>query len=1082
MASYWDNLPPEESPKPEVESKDYWANLPPEQPVVAQTQSEQPDYWANLPPEQPTPSTEASDALRSAQGLDKFAPPPYAMPPPKYGPVVPKLRTEEWQPPQPQVESSAAGSFLRGAGMSTLPLVTGIAASRPGAALGVRAAVGLGARLGVGGGPAGIAAGATLGGLAAMMGGAWIGDKIQQWALPKILGEETKTKLDAQLRADIAQHKTAATLGSMLPQAVAFRPSTEQITSIAKLIRGVSQLGWKEYAASPQAQQQLIGSANALFGAGTPVAQDVIAKMRGEDVNAKMTVLKALTGIIFSKDTPVSRALMGTVAKANRTTPAEVQKQVETIAKEIEVTPTEKAAETLPTIERLPGESQGAYLGRQLELKGKQEILARAQEIQKPSEPAPLEAQIRESETATPTPVNEAAELELSLAPRTGKMAETRLPARTAATGTTPREVSKRLVESGATIHPQATVADRIEWAKQQIAKSPEAAERRVMSGERSQEVVEMGAQLRDQYRRMGMPEKEAEITTHVGDVLLEMGRGINAAKSWYSGLSPEGFMSTITRDAQKRGYEYTPEQLALIRREKDVLDKMPESQQKADARQNLLDTIVALAPRSSKAWDFLTAYRYTNMLSSPRATQRNVFNNALNAFVTRPLSLVGSGKFGDAARWWNDIGTGWDRAKSEFSNAMKDAATGKWIEGEPIPEGVQGAELQATRERRLPWLFKVVPRFMSAQDKFFGTLISAGEKIRLERSGMRPEEAQLRGNTLAEKYMLRSKLGDKKDVNPFVRAVDSLGSVAENISNQKGLVGLAAKWMVPFIRTPTNAAKLMLETTPLGLINKKLPKNMTPKQRQEVEYLIEERKGRAIIGSIAMATGAAWAFSGDNTTWTAPTDQRTKELWYATGRKPFSMRVGNQWIPMWYLGPFALAVAVPAALKYNRDERKTKYTDSDGIKLARTIQGAARFLGSQTSTTSVENFFSIMSGQEDVTAEKALTFSGSQMIPFSGLVRYLNTIMDPTFRRTKTAKDTLYRDIPGLSAQLEPYLDPDGKEAKRNWTDWLLPYTITPNDKRYEKVVRGIQESKAQEAIAREKESQAESQRWKKQ
>jgi len=88
-------------------------------------------------------------------------------------------------------------------------------------------------------------------------------------------------------------------------------------------------------------------------------------------------------------------------------------------------------------------------------------------------------------------------------------------------------------------------------------------------------------------------------------------------------------------------------------------------------------------------------------------------------------------------------------------------------------------------------------------------------------------------------------------------------------------------------------------------------------------------------------------------------------------------------------------------------------------------------------------NFFAALEGDANVPAASFWANLISQYSPMVGFTRYLSTIVDPTFRKTKTFWDAIKKNYPFLTKSLEPYYNIKGEESKRNISAILLPYDV---------------------------------------
>jgi len=417
--------------------------------------------------------------------------------------------------------------------------------------------------------------------------------------------------------------------------------------------------------------------------------------------------------------------------------------------------------------------------------------------------------------------------------------------------------------------------------------------------------------------------------------------------------------------------------------------------------------------------------YRYNNMLSNPRTHLRNAFSNLVQTFLTRPATIAMKGDI-------KGVGQYYTGALKSFPEAVE--AFVKSFKGEtPIAK----PDLQYISTHKLPRFMTIPTRAMEAADKFFSALIKGGEMAR----GATEQEAI----KTAEYSLFRQGLKPEGQ-GKLLNGIDSL-------TNWMYKAPKAVRWFAPFIRTPMNFAKQWIEYSPLGVGT--LPGAVNK----------QEQLAKAMIGSIVTAVGAKVALDG-RTTWSAPTDPKQKEAFYATGRKPFSVMIGNKWVSMQYLGPFGLALAIPAAFKYQYDESRTALTDDQITKAAQSLMGMAEYFSGQTFLEGINNFVKLASGDVDYTLPKNLAYTTGQVIPLEGLVRYVSTIIDNVYRKPKGFMQQLQGNIPFASKQLPNYTMPFGEPSTRERINLATPYDITTNRPEYEQMYQERGQKLQQNAV----------------
>lgn len=410
---------------------------------------------------------------------------------------------------------------------------------------------------------------------------------------------------------------------------------------------------------------------------------------------------------------------------------------------------------------------------------------------------------------------------------------------------------------------------------------------------------------------------------------------------------------------------------------------------------------------------DVLTEYRYNNMLSNPRTHLRNAFSNVIQTYVTRPATLAFQGDIKGAAQYYKGVTTSLPDAANAFMKSFR---------GETMPSAKYEVTKMGTT--KLPRFFTIPSRAMEAADKFFSTLITGGEMAR----GLDEKAAK----QIAQYSVFRSDLFPEGQGH-LLNAIDTFTNGLYKLRKVPG-----GDWFVPFLRTPMNVAKQWIEYSPLGV-------GTIPGSNNAKEQL-----AKSLIGSVVTAVGAKLAFDG-LTTWATPTDPKQKQYFYDTGRKPFSININGNWVPMSTFGIYAFPLALPAAMKYFRDESRTALTDTDIDKISRIIPGMLNFWSSQTPLSGLGGFVRTLQGDIDYSIAKNLGFTASQIIPFQALVRYLTTAIDPIYRKTSGPIEQIQSTLPFASMKLEPYTDSAGNLSRRNISDYVAPYSIGKANPEYE-------------------------------
>lgn len=618
-------------------------------------------------------------------------------------------------------------------------------------------------------------------------------------------------------------------------------------------------------------------------------------------------------------------------------------------------------------------------------------------------------------------------------------------------------ELKMKIVQEYDPVRPILENKKTVAEAEKALSKNPDSVRESVLSDDPvSAKKSASAILLMKHYESQGNYDAAYDVFKSYSEQLTAAGQFIQAARLMNT-LDPQTVVRMAVKLGQKYKHEFSEAEQKRIYKEFSEINKMPSGAER-DAR--LLRELNRLADQLPLTFgEKFDAYRYQNMLSGVRTQQRNIYGNTFQVFVTRPLDMLGeSGGATKIPAYYQHTIAALPKAMSAAIQRFKEGTINAKILDVAQARGGMSA-LEALRMKKMPGYLTVVGRAMEAQDRFFSTLIAEGKRIELEAKGVSPEEAAAQGNALGEKYMFRERVGKANPDDPyFVRALDSLGKTAMDMRKLPAL-SKPASWFIPFVTTPVNIAKQMVERSPLGFVGGKMGR---------------EQIAKATTGTMITAAGAMLAAAG-RTTWTAPSDDTAKQQFYAAKRRPYSIKIGNTWVPMLYFGPYGLALAIPAAFRHYQEDDKAAIKGSELKQVGRAIQNMSKFLMSQTSLTGMTNFLQAIGGEGDYNFPAAMGFTAGQVIPLNALIRYVNNWLDPIYRKAPGFKEAMMRDLPGLSKQLEAYTTPEGLPSKRDAVSTALPYDVGKAVPRYEaQYQRKVKEIQAKTA-AREKQKKIE-------
>ena len=407
-------------------------------------------------------------------------------------------------------------------------------------------------------------------------------------------------------------------------------------------------------------------------------------------------------------------------------------------------------------------------------------------------------------------------------------------------------------------------------------------------------------------------------------------------------------------------------------------------------------------------AKELMTEFRYINILSSPLTHIRNAFSNIIQGGLVGPATKLAHGAL-------DRVGatiSGRERqvyAKSVgpyykgLVNAMPQAAGEalKVLRGEKfalrpdlefVPSMGEAANPMMKPVAKFNEFFRIVPNALEAADIFGQTLIKQAQKNALaysaERRGIKIPDAVL--DAQAEGYA--KELLFRKELDPtnltghgtLLSAIDKMTAKVYGL-REAPLVG----WVVPFVRTPMNILKQGIEYSPAGAL--------TAIGAKDVPLQL----AKTFVGS-TVAAGAAAVVMSNESTWEAPTNAKEKEEFYAQGKQPYSVKLGDTWYSYSKLGVLAYPIALAAAYKYHTEQSKQSRDTNAIEKFQNILASQAKFFADQSYVQGLGDLIDAAQSGEADEVNKFITGLASQGIPLSSLQNWVGNILDPVYRKPK--------------------------------------------------------------------------------
>ena len=233
-----------------------------------------------------------------------------------------------------------------------------------------------------------------------------------------------------------------------------------------------------------------------------------------------------------------------------------------------------------------------------------------------------------------------------------------------------------------------------------------------------------------------------------------------------------------------------------------------------------------------------------------------------------------------------------------------------------------------------------------------------------------------------------------------------------------------SSKLIVPFYRTPVDLIKQFIELSPAAPILPSVRESLRAGRGPAMDAL-----AKITMGTAAMIPLSIYALEHENNiTLNAPRGVAERDAFYAAGKQPYSIKIGDTWYPYSRYSPFSewFTTAALVAQAINNDDEKTV------IDLA-----TDTFFG--LTTNIVDKSF--LTGLRDALAATSNPTGGRAQAFINNLITgsFLPTIsgraalsIDPTIREINNLSDAVQAKIPFLSRRLHARTDVFGEELIR--------------------------------------------------
>jgi len=493
----------------------------------------------------------------------------------------------------------------------------------------------------------------------------------------------------------------------------------------------------------------------------------------------------------------------------------------------------------------------------------------------------------------------------------------------------------------------------------------------------------------------------------------------------------------------------------------------------------NVLVNLDLSTPEAAiKAWreavpataeDWLTKYRYTNMLSSPLTHIVNVLGNLQSVTGIRPLTMAVQGTLdamratatggarksfaGEAPRFMKgavqSVGSAIDDAFDSMGRYSSYAQNPDLVGDMNTPLAIGGFKGKADS------LISYIPKLLNAGDVLFRKISTGGEEAALNyraSRGVDVGDIAEQASKNADYTLFRQELGAKEQ-GKVLQSLDFIpAKINEARRSNNIVIRTVANHTFPFVLTPTNLFKQGIEYSPLGFTTMVGNTNKTA------------QAAKALMGTTTVALAAGTFAANDAITGAAPSDSKEREAFMAEGKQPYSVKIGDKWFGYSKLHPaIAFNLATVGILKDTLDKGTIDQSGAD--KVASFVGGMLGYYRDQSYFKGIGDFVNVLQGVDASSIGSTLSSvaanSISQYLPLQSfenwlgrLIKETDTKIDYTANFMQQMQQRLFKDYPmatgnaGAIDRENPYTG-ESVQRENQVLNAFSPVKVT-NDKGY--------------------------------
>lgn len=264
-------------------------------------------------------------------------------------------------------------------------------------------------------------------------------------------------------------------------------------------------------------------------------------------------------------------------------------------------------------------------------------------------------------------------------------------------------------------------------------------------------------------------------------------------------------------------------------------------------------------------------------------------------------------------------------------------------------------------------------------------------------------------------------------DADTFLsRTMSSLDKQINKIDNKVGrnLARTAKTLIAPFVKVPSKVLSTAVDYSPIGSVQA-IVKKVGSKKYTTAQF--ETDLAKSGLGSTAFV-GLGYALSSAGLlTGGYPEDQKERDRWKAEGIEPNSIKIGDKYVSMNYLGPMGMLTAMGAGVQQRQSKGEDAFTIATG-----TITDTLNSFLNQSYVQGLNNALNAVTDSKRY-GESFWTSLARGATP--NLLRQTAVATDPKQRQVNNIGEAVISGVPGLAQTLNAKVDVYGREIENKQT-----------------------------------------------